>query len=342
MKTLTKTSKYWDDFERRITETVNAVKCDAVPPLRRICLHITSKCNFNCQYCNEKHENKTLPVELFDRITKEYSQMGGGILHITGGEPSVVKWLPDGISRCPSNVTVNFNTNCYKLMPLNTYNRIGRIKVSLDTDNAIYFNELVNKNKAFETVINNLNKLSFKAKDISITYTMTKQNYANIPNFLKFFYTKLPRMYAVFFSTYKGNNKDFVFSEDDMEKFWGITVPQMKELFIENNDQESLWLFENSYNQDTLRSDIRFPENLSTSCYLSKSELVVNENGDTWRCSHLFRDKVDNSGLNIKDYSLNYIHNNIEIEQNEKCLYGCNLKLINFNKQVEDILLKGE
>jgi sulfatase maturation enzyme AslB (radical SAM superfamily) len=334
-------SKYWDDFERRITETTKAVEENINPPLRRVCLHITSKCNFNCNYCNEIHKNKTLPKSIFTKIVEEYSQMGGGILHITGGEPSTVKWLSKAIIDSPENIVINFNTNAFKMLePINVYNRINRMKISLDTCNPSYFNGLVHKKRAFEVIVENLQKLQNinKTKDISITYTMTKQNYKNIPDFLEFYYDKLPYLYAIFFSTYKGNNPDFVFTDEDIVFFWENIVPKMKDIFIQNKDTESLWLFKNSYNKNTLQAVIRFPENTTTQCYLSMSELVIDENGDTWRCSHLFRDKVIKSGLNIKDFDLDYIHQNLILEKSPKCLYGCNLKLVNFNKQVENNL----
>ena len=45
-------SLYWDDFNRRIKETVVAVKNNTQPPVRRVSIFITNKCNFGCHYCN--------------------------------------------------------------------------------------------------------------------------------------------------------------------------------------------------------------------------------------------------------------------------------------------------
>jgi len=41
-------SKYWDLFELRIQETVDALRNNTLPPLRRLSLHITNKCKYGC------------------------------------------------------------------------------------------------------------------------------------------------------------------------------------------------------------------------------------------------------------------------------------------------------
>jgi len=331
--------KYWDNFEKRINQTVEAIKNGSkIPPLGRISLHITSKCMFRCDYCNEFHNKCILPQPLFYKIIKEYSQMGGGILHITGGEPTTVNWLDSAIQGKPENVTINLNSNCYKLLKKETYKFIDRIKISLDTNNEKYFDYLVHCPGAFNKVIDNIWKLSEynKAKDISITYTLTKENYKNIPEFLNWYYKKLPFLYAIFFSVYKGKNERFLFTEDDQKFFWTHVVPEMKQILVENKDEESLWLFENSYNSNTLSCSCRYPENMKVPCFISKSELTINEKGNVWRCSHLFRDKIPPSRFfNIENNSLDYIHENLSQEVYPQCLTGCNLKLVHFNQEVQ-------
>ena len=53
-------SKYWDEFELRTIETVNAMKNGSLPPLRRLSVHLTRKCNMACKYCNDPHNSGTL------------------------------------------------------------------------------------------------------------------------------------------------------------------------------------------------------------------------------------------------------------------------------------------
>jgi len=330
--------KYWDNFEERINQTVDAMIKGSNPLLGRIALHITSRCNFKCDYCNEHLNNSVLPMSLFLKIVNEYSQMGGGILHITGGEPTAVKWLDEAIQNTSENVTINLNTNCYRLLKRKTYEFIDRIKVSLDTSNREYFDNLVHCSGAFDRIVANLWKLSEynKTKDVSITFTLTRENFREVPEFLSWYYRKLSRVYAIFFSIYKGTDERFLFREDDQIAFWDDVVPKMKQVFKENDDKESLWLFEHSYNQNTLSTSCRYPENIEVPCHISKSELTINEEGNVWRCSHLFRDKVPCSSYNIKNESLEYIHNNLIQIKYSQCLIGCNLKLIHFNQEVQE------
>lgn len=329
--------RYWDSFAKRIDETVAAELKNTHPPLGRIALHITSRCNFRCDYCNEYHNGCTLPKELFAKIVQEYSQIGGGILHITGGEPTMVSWLDEAIQNRPENVTINLNSNCFKLLNKETYKFIDRIKVSLDTYKEQYFDSIVHHEGAFKRIVINLWQLENydKARDTSITYTLTKENYQDTPTFLAWCYNTLPSLYAIFFSVYKGSNKRFLFTEEDQELFWGQIAPAMKRMFEINNDKESLWLFEQSYNAKTLSSSCKYPENLNGLCYISKSELTIDEQGRVWRCSHLFRDKLPPSFFNIRDTTLEEIHHSLDQQLYPQCLTGCNLKLVRFNQEVQ-------
>jgi MoaA/NifB/PqqE/SkfB family radical SAM enzyme len=329
-------SLYWDDFENRIKETIQAGISGAQPPLRRVSLHITNRCNFNCSYCNEKHCNLELDRNLFVKIVKDYSDMGGGILHITGGEPSIVKWLGEEILKVPANITVNMNTNMFKLFDREVYTRINRLKTSLDTKDKDYFENIVGRKNSYDRVINNFWTLESYGKNLntSVTYTLTRDNYQKLPAFLGWYYNNLPKLYGVFFSEYKGTHPDFLWRESDIGVFWEFIVPKVKSTFIANGDKESLWLFEHSYRENSL-SKIRFPENHTMPCYISQSELCINEVGDCWRCSHLYRDKIPSTGLNIKDHSLSDIHKLLKRQQTDKCcLNGCNLKFVCFNQDV--------
>ena len=60
-------SKYWDDFSRRIEETVNAVKGDYNPIVRRVACFVTDRCNFRCEYCNSDHNGAVMDKITFRR-----------------------------------------------------------------------------------------------------------------------------------------------------------------------------------------------------------------------------------------------------------------------------------
>ncbi len=338
-------SRYWDLFEKRITETVNSNILGVLPPLRRLSVHLTNKCNLNCSYCNEKHSPNEMSSDIFQKLVKEYSEIGGGVLHITGGEPTCVKYLEDSIyySALFPNVDLHLNTNMTQMLPLRCYSFIKRLKVSLDSHNSKYFDNLVGRKNSYQTVINNLVKIDTLPKElrplVSITYTITKENYKTIPEFLKMYYGTFIHFYAVFFSLYKGNNPRFVLDENDERYFFENIVPKMNDIWKTMGDKESKALFEGSYFNGCFDNKERFPENKEVPCYINLSELTINENGDIWNCSHLFRDGVGQvKSLNIKDMHLKDVFKqakkNVSLFLSDKCLYGCNKKLITFNEMV--------
>jgi len=339
--------KYWDLFEERIQETTECLVANKQIPIRRIAVHLTNKCNLKCSYCNECQGVNVLDKKILFNLLDEFSDMGGGIVHITGGEPTIVNYLPEAIDYTSKydNLKFNLNTNCVKRLSKESYSKIYRLKTSLDTYNKEKFDKLVGIKGTFNKVIENLryiHELEDKPT-LSITYTVSKQTYKDIPKFLKFYYENFPNFYAVFFSSYKGFNEDFMFSKSEVKDLFENIVPQMKEIAEKNNDNNTKWLFEHSHTQRTFNANIRFPENRNIPCYIQMSELLINEVGDLWHCSHLFRDKILPFG-NIKDFTLKDIVKNKELKNflHLKCLYGCNRKLVMFNKNVNKRLIKSK
>jgi len=344
--------KYWDLFEERIEETCNALSVDEMPMLRRLSLHITNKCNLNCKYCNERHNPKELDFELFKKLVKEYDSMGGGVLHVTGGEPMSTSYIYDAIEFVSDykNIAFHINTNLVKRIPIEYFPTIKRLKVSIDSHREDYFDSITGIRGTFNKVVNNLKEVDRNIVDgnpiISLTYTLTKDNYRGIIDFLNFYYDNFKNFYATFFSCYKGSNERFAFDKESIDDLFSNYVPEAKRLMEENGDKETKFLFDNSHDRKTFVDDVRFEENKVIPCYLQLSELCINEDGEVWNCSHLFRDKVSGTGLNIKDHSLSEIFMDskkmVDLENaplHPKCLYGCNKKLTNFNKEVHQSLL---
>lgn len=337
--------KYWDDFNRRANETINALRHDQIPPLRRISIHVTNACNFGCKYCNEVHHPMSLSYEMFAKTMKEYSEMGGGIVHVTGGEPTVVKNFSDYIREAGKydNIQFHVNSNFYsKIITPDLFPMIARIKVSLDSADPEYFNSVVNRKQAFEVVTHNLDVLHHEIECgntntvVSLTFTVTKENYKGIPEFLEMYESRWPKFYACFFSSYKGTNPLFVMTPVEVEDFFTNIVPQLDEITTKYGDLETLNLFHASHERRTFKTENRFPENRKVPCYLQLSELVIDERGEISNCSHLFRDNVPTTGMNIADGHLRDLFITAKTQHcttpiNIACLYGCNKKLTAFN-----------
>jgi len=307
-------SKYWDDFERRVEETVSSLKNNQDATIRRCSVYITNKCNFKCKYCNHQKNQEELSETNFLKILEKYGQKS--IIHITGGEPSTIDWLYPLIKKCGKNYTINLNTNAFIPPPFEVLNRL---KVSLDYFEEKYWDCLVGKAGAFKEVVKNIKEAS-KYSTTSITYTVTHDNYHKVVDFVKFCNREFKDLYAVFFSVYKGTNPLFVMTDEDVEIFFNDLLPILKNELL----PESLSLLTETIDVKgrVLRST-RFPENIeNTPCYLSMTERVISPKGDEYTCSHLFRDGI---------FSTNPI-------KYEKCKYGCNRRLVKFNQEVEEKL----
>lgn len=346
--------KYWDDFERRVHETVGAIKVGDLPPLRRISVHITNACNFGCSYCNEVHFPKSLSFETFSKMVREYSEMGGGIVHVTGGEPTVVKGFPEYIldANQYDNISFHLNTNLYSsVLTDDVFKKVSRLKVSLDSARPEYFNEVVRRKNAYEVVTGNLDRVHRLLEEgkidtiVSLTYTVTKENFRQIPEFLEMYESRWPLFYACFFSSYKGTNPRFVLDNKDTEELFSVISPEMDRITEKYGDTETKSLFHASHEPRTFKIALRFPEVNVVPCYLQLSELVIDEDGDISNCSHLFRDKAPKTGMNLADGNLRdlfYRAKKMEhsVPMHPACLYGCNKKLTKFNDVVKEQLEK--
>ncbi|MDD5006602.1 MAG: radical SAM protein [Candidatus Omnitrophica bacterium] len=306
-------SKYWDDFEKRAQETIACINSGITIPVRRVAVFITEKCNMSCAYCNHDKGKREMSEECFDSVVNKYGK--DAIIHITGGEPSLVKWLYPYLIEHGNEYRFHLNTNALLLPPSSS---VKRLKVSLDSHISTYWNRLTGIN-AFDTVVNNIKKCS-KETVLTITFTMTKENYLTIPDFIEFSNREFKDVYAIFFSVYKGNNPRFIFSEEDVDSFFETIKPAMNATL---NEESKNLLNETIQEKFRIIEGKRFPENQSGLCYLSLSERVISPDGTESACSHLYRDGVKNKPGEIC----------------EKCLYGCNRRLVDFNEYVKRELI---
>jgi len=304
-------SLYWDDFNRRIEETVVAIKNGINQPVRRVAVFVTDKCNFKCLYCNSHNNGKVLSESSFINILDKYGDTA--IIHITGGEPSVVPWLYPLIRERGDKYKFHLNTNAF-ITPPASY--VKRLKISLDDFDGSRWDRLVNKSGAFNIVTNNIKK-SIPKTVVSLTYTLTKQNYLNVVEFTMFAKEEFNGLYAIFFSVYKGTDQRFVMDRDDADIFFDNVLPDLKNEL----PSESLALIEETINEKIrLIKGTRFPVNYPDSkCYISMSERVFSPDGNEYMCSHLYRDNI------FQTFPVKH----------EKCLYGCNQRLVMFNDEVE-------
>lgn len=303
-------SKYWDDFSRRIDETVFFIKDNQDPIIRRIACFVTDRCNFRCEYCNSDHNGDVMDKITFMNIVDRHGS--NAIIHITGGEPSTVPWLYKYIEENGDKCRFHLNTNAFIKPPSKS---VKRLKVSLDSTDSEEWNNIVGRKDAWETVVKNI-KEACSETVVSITYTLSKKTFRDSVNFAKFCAKEFPGLYAIFFSVYKGDNPEYRFSNEDVDEFYGDVMPR---LIQELDDESKSLILETIDEKRRIMEGIRFEQNsTSGTCHLSMSEMVFAPNGEQSRCSHLYRDGI------MLDSPVKH----------DKCKYGCNRRLVAFNEEV--------
>lgn len=309
-------SLYWDDFNKRIEETSDYLNGKSnVLPVRRVAVFVTDKCNFKCRYCNVKDTGETMEKSTFLTILEKYGKEA--IIHLTGGEPSMVPWLFPTIMELGDKYRFHLNTNGYRTPP---YKCVKRLKISLDSCDPVYWNALVGRKNAFEVVVDNI-KESIPHTVVSITFTLSKNNYKQAIDFARFARNEFTGLYALFFSVYKGCQPDFEISKEDANDIFDNVLPELSRELSE----ESLALLRETIDEKRrLIQGIRFEQDLNKACYISMSERVFSPDGTESCCSHLYRDGIM-SQISAK---------------HEKCKYGCNQRLVQFNREVENRINK--
>lgn len=334
-------SNYWDDFELRVNSTIDCLKQNRLPKLERLTVHLTDQCNFRCSYCNMHFSRNTMSKDLAFKIVNEYAAMGGNIIHFTGGEPSVVPYIQELFKHSKNQgLQVSSNTNAYKRM--NT-KYIDKLKCSFDTPIATDFNKTMGVN-SFEQVVDNMKYYSDTMQDkmLSITAVLNKNTYKTMLDLARFVQENFS-VYNLYYSNYKGDNKDFAFSDDQITDMFQNYIPKTLDYFRAANNRYSLNQLSLYKPTDFINSDCRFETNKTTPCFIQLSEMTIDVSGGCHNCSHLYRDGIAPVvNVSVTDKSVGDCFNILKGGLNgnytylsSKCLNGCNTNLIGFNKAVE-------
>ncbi len=289
---------FWDRMTECIEETISALKSGRQPHIIRYAVHITSRCNLDCLYCNESKTGNVMPQEFFNSLCQKADK--DGIIHITGGEPMIVKWLEPELQTLKGITRFALNTNLTILPKPQTLESVFRVKTSLD-------NYRLDK---VPIIIHNIKEVSQQVKYSSVCYTVTHENVLGVSRFIEFAQKEFPNIYSLAFSFYKGEQKNLILTPDDVKIIFNDameldTVSQG--VFLETHSPQGNY----------------FPDNIDIPCYLSLSERLYDENCTEYFCSHLYRDGVNPPGNPGKD-----IH----------CVTGCNAKFGKYNHIVHEAL----
>lgn len=335
-------SNYWDDFSIRVSECIKSINAGTMPELKRLTVHVTNSCNLRCSYCNMDISKTHMNIGLLFKIIREFRDLGGSVIHFTGGEPTVYPYILEACEYSKlMGLTVSMNTNAF--IKINT-TYIDKLKTSFDSCDPVLFNKMMGI-ESFDAVVKNMKAYSTEMKDkmLSITAVLNRQTYRDMIKLAEYVSTEFD-VYNLYFSNYKGNNPEFAFTDEEIEDMFENYIPKTLEVFKKYGHDYSIKQLSLYSEDDFKNSDVRFPMNKTLPCYIQLSEMSIGVDGSCHNCSHLFRDKVK------PNISISVAHNELktafsimkkELKGNytmlsDKCLSGCNCNLIGFNTVVNE------
>ena len=335
-------SNYWDDFQSRVNSTIDCIAQDRLPGLERLTVHLTEGCNLGCEYCNMRFSKNQMGETLAKKIVFEYREMGGKIIHFTGGEPTIVPYFESVCKYAKFlGLQVSSNTNAVQRVDVSS---IDKLKASFDTAAPDEFNRTVGA-PVFDKVVENMKYYSeqMAGKMLSITAVLNRKTYPHMLELARFVQENF-KVYNLYFSNYKGSNPEFAFTEAEIEDMFANYIPKVLAYFKETGNRYS-WKQLSLYKPtDFINSDCRFEENKVIPCYIQLSEMTIDTDGRCYNCSHLFRDGVKpDKVVSVFEKHLWQCFSEIKEDLcgnytclSEKCLNGCNTNLIGFNRAVAE------
>ncbi len=135
-------------------------------PLWRCELLITSQCNFKCPYCRGTDMSADITFEHAKKIVDIWASQGLKNIRFSGGEPTIVPWLPELVTYVGSKSSIEriaISTNGTE--SLKYYQDLVRrgvrdFSISLDACCASYADIMSGKTGYFDTVSENIKELS--------------------------------------------------------------------------------------------------------------------------------------------------------------------------------------
>ena len=311
-----------------------------IPAPRMAIFHITYLCNHNCTGCeyaimNSKY-HRILTKDEVDNILDQLIKIGiKGLEFSGGGEPLMYPYIADAILKLhKNNISAGILTNGSKLNGGVLKNMVkygSYIRVSLESGSREIFEKVKRTNgKDFDEILNNL-KEAVKLKkelnsnvDISIKFTVGKENYRDMENAIKL--AMDIGVDSIQFKLY--SNVDVSFRESD-----GV----LKKI------QEKLNELKEKYNDKiTVLGDL-MPIRSKVKCWLSPIHVTIDALGDIYVCpSYRQRTKTHCIGNMLKEsfsdlwFSEKHkrVIENIKKEECDK--YDCRFHF--YNEFMEDIM----
>lgn len=190
---------YWDEFEySKLKLLLNKEKVNSILDVRNgikkmdeyfpisVELHLTDKCNLNCEWCTDKELRKnqeTLALDVIERLFREFWRHKTGITLEGGGEPTLHPHFREVVEAgASSSIDMGLITNGIVDI-CDCVANLKWVRVSLDSSTREEY--LREKGvDCFEKVLTNLQKMSEVRNPektfIGVGYVLTTRNQGNL------------------------------------------------------------------------------------------------------------------------------------------------------------------
>lgn len=267
--------------------------------LDNIYIRLTNACNLNCHHCSvnsrEKLKDELPPEKYFDIIDQIYQLMVPLVI-FTGGEPTLVKFLPELIKYAYDKpMKVILMTNGYKITKQYAArlvkNGLSRVNISIDGSNENTHDEFRGLKGAFKRAIHAIEIFKDLGADIETTTVINENNYSEVEEILKFEqkYDLAIMKFLPIMPAERGKNCDYekslsLYVNDSLKKIGHIITKR-----------------------ESLKKDTTSPaiNNKQFRCNAGEGVLTIKSNGDVLPCNNFHTISLGN----IKDQSLYEIYN---------------------------------
>jgi len=136
-----------------------------VPRIQDITLELLQKCHQECIYCSSNsspEQTVQLDFNVVKKVINEFTELGGKVVELSGGEPLSYKFINETIDYLVSkNLETHLFTCCYvpdKEINWDIVKKVNRVYVNLQAPNKEIHDYLTNNPGSFDRVINFINK----------------------------------------------------------------------------------------------------------------------------------------------------------------------------------------
>ena len=190
---------YWDEFEySKLKLILNQKKIESILNVRNgqkeideyfpisIEIHLTDRCNLNCEWCTDKalRENKaTLDLQVIEKLFRELGEHGTGVTLEGGGEPTLHPGFREVVDM-GNKLGVDMGLISNGTMDIcNCVSKLKWIRISLDSGTKEEYIREKGVDR-FEHVLENLEKMS-KARNprdtfLGVGYVLTARNQSHL------------------------------------------------------------------------------------------------------------------------------------------------------------------